>query len=128
MKKVVYRLQFRFEESNDKNENRNDKLNAILSSIEDIDSEEQINAPVNGSIIEIDGIDYKVSNKKYTFITEGDLVYYTTVVELSNEKIKKEKEKSEHDILLEKMRRMIGDSRYDKWGGSQDYYKFSKLR
>jgi hypothetical protein len=128
MKKVVYRLQFRFEESNDKNENRNDKLNAILSSIEDIDSEEQINAPVNGSIIEIDGIDYKVSNKKYTFITEGDLVYYTTVVELSNEKIKKEKEKSEHDILLEKMRRMIGDSRYDKWCGSQDYYKFSKLR
>jgi hypothetical protein len=124
MKKVVYRLQFRFEESNDKNENRNDKLNAILSSIEDIDSEEQINAPVNGSIIEIDGIDYKVSNKKYTFITEGDLVYYTTVVELSNEKIKKEKEKSEHDILLEKMRRMISDSRYDKWGGSQDYYKF----
>ena len=42
MKKVIYRLQFRFEETN-KSEMRDNKLNSILSSMEDIDTETQFN-------------------------------------------------------------------------------------
>jgi hypothetical protein len=42
MKKIFYRLKFRFEESNDKSDTRNDRLNSILSSMEDIDTENPI--------------------------------------------------------------------------------------
>lgn len=83
MKKVIYRLQFRFEETN-KTEMRDNKLNSILSSMEDIDTESPIQSPSNGTIIEIDGKDYEVKSKKISFVTEGDVVFYTTIVTLSN--------------------------------------------
>ena len=83
MKKVIYRLQFRFEETN-KSEMRDNKLNSILSSMEDIDTETPIQSPSNGSIIEIDGEDYEVISRKTAFTTEGDIVFYTTIITLSN--------------------------------------------
>ena len=83
MKKVIYRLQFRFEETN-KSEMRDNKLNSILSSMEDIDTETPIQSPSNGSIIEIDGEDYVVISRKTAFTTEGDIVFYTKIITLSN--------------------------------------------
>jgi alpha-acetolactate decarboxylase len=52
--------------------------------MEDIDTESPIQSPSNGTIIEIDGKDYEVKSKKISFVTEGDVVFYTTIVTLSN--------------------------------------------
>jgi hypothetical protein len=102
MKKVIYRLQFRFDETN-KSEMRDSKLNSILSSMEDIDTESPIQAPSNGTIIEVDGKDYEVKSKKISFVTEGDVVFYTTIINLTSE----DTGKKDYDAQLEKVMKLM---------------------
>lgn len=99
MKKVIYKLKFVFK-SFDTNQDRDDKLNSLLSKMEDIDTENPIISPNNGSIIVIDGEDYEVSSKKYSFVTEGDFVFYITIVELENIKAKHKLEKDKNEEYL----------------------------
>jgi uncharacterized protein YfdQ (DUF2303 family) len=120
MKKVIYRLQFRFEETN-KTEMRDNKLNSILSSMEDIDTESPIQSPSNGTIIEIDGKDYEVKSKKISFVTEGDVVFYTTIVILASEVKKKD-----YDEQLESIRKLMqgygSDKKKSKWDNYDDLF------
>ena len=117
MKKVIYRLQFRFEETN-KTEMRDNKLNSILSSMEDIDTESPIQSPSNGTIIEIDGKDYEVKSKKISFVSEGDVVFYTTIVILTSEVKKKD-----YDEQLESIRKLMqGDKKKSKWDNYDDLF------
>ena len=102
MKKVIYRLQFRFDETN-KSEMRDSKLNSILSSMEDIDTESPIQAPSNGTIIEVEGKDYEVKSKKISFVTEGDVVFYTTIINLTSE----DTGKKDYDTQLEEVRKLM---------------------
>ena len=113
MKKIVYRLKFRFEESNDKSDTRNDRLNSILSSMGDIDTENPINPPQKGSIIEVDGEAYEVTSQVYSFLTEGDMVFYTTIVGLVNVDAREKRKVSENDLILQRMRDMF-DNRKGK--------------
>jgi hypothetical protein len=114
MKKIVYRLKFRFEESNDKSDTRNDRLNSILSSMEDIDTENPIKPPQKGSIIEVDGEVYEVTSQTYSFLTEGDMVFYTTIVGLVNVNAREARQKSENDLMFQRMKDMLLDDRKGK--------------
>jgi hypothetical protein len=114
MKKIVYRLKFRFEESNDKSDTRNDRLNSILSSMEDIDTENPIKPPQKGSIIEVDGEVYEVTSQTYSFLTEGDMVFYTTIVGLVNVSAREARQKSENDLMFQRMKDMLLDDRKGK--------------
>jgi hypothetical protein len=109
MKKIVYRLKFRFEESNDKSDTRNDRLNSILSSMEDIDTENPIKPPQKGSLIEVDGEAYEVTSQSYSFLKEGDMVFYTTIVGLVNVSAREARQKSENDLVFQRMRDMLDD-------------------
>jgi hypothetical protein len=106
MKKIVYRLKFRFEEASDKTDTRNDRLNSILSSMEDIDTVNPITPPQKGSIIEVDGEKYEVASQAYSFLTEGDMVFYTTIVGLVNVDTREKIKQSEDDLLLQRMKDM----------------------
>ena len=125
MKKVIYRLQFRFDETN-KSEMRDSKLNSILSSMEDIDTESPIQAPSNGTIIEVDGKDYEVKSKKISFVTEGDVVFYTTIINLTSE----DTGKKDYDAQLEEVRKLMDNyksrkiykTKYGNEGG--DFFSF----
>ena len=103
MKNIVYRLQFRFEESSDKSETRNSRLTSILSSMEDIDTEKPIIYPNTGSIIEIDGEDFEIVSKKFSFIHEGNTVFYTTIISMVN--FKKKVDTDDYD----KMKKVLQD-------------------
>lgn len=85
MKKVIYRIQFKFEGKNT-SETRNNKLISLLSNIENIDTESPIIPPPTGSIIEIDGEEFEITSRRYSFVTEEDVVYYTTILILGNKK------------------------------------------
>ena len=125
MKKVIYRLQFRFDETN-KSEMRDSKLNSILSSMEDIDTESPIQAPSNGTIIEVEGKDYEVKSKKISFVTEGDVVFYTTIINLTSE----DTGKKDYDAQLEEVRKLMDNyksrkiykTKYGNEGG--DFFSF----
>jgi len=127
MKKVIYRLQFRFDETN-KTEMRDNKLNSILSSMEDIDTESPIQAPSNGTIIEIDGKDYEVKSKKISFVTEGDVVFYTTIINLTSE----DNSKKDYDVKLEEVRKLMDSYKSNKiyktrYGGGYDTGDFFSI-
>jgi hypothetical protein len=111
MKKVIYRLKFRFEESSEKTDTRNDRLNSILSSMEDIDTENPITPPQKGSIVEVDGEKYEVTSQAYSFLTEGDMVFYTTIVGLVNVDTRERRKQSENDLLLQRMKNMLENGR-----------------
>lgn len=102
MKGVRYRIQFRIEDSGDKSENRDNKIDAIFSSISNIDTTEKVDCPPTGSIIELDGVDYEIVSKKYSFLNEGDLVIFITIAG-----IMKANTKEESDLLYERMKSMI---------------------
>ena len=119
MKKIVYRLKFRFQESFDKATTRNDRLNSILSSMEDIDTENPIHPPSIGSTIEIDNEKYVVSTISYSFLTENDMVFYTTIVSLVNKYSKERKE--EKDQLMEKLQQIIDDGQWFDKNKSSDF-------
>lgn len=119
MKKIVYRLKFRFQESFDKATTRNDRLNSILSSMEDIDTENPIHPPSIGSTIEIDNEKYVVSTISYSFLTENDMVFYTTIVSLVNKYSKERKE--EKDQLMEKLQKIIDDGQWFDKNKSSDF-------
>ena len=74
MKNIVYRIQFRIEETGNKSLDRNEKLDSILSSMENIDTNQRITPPNIGSVIEIDGNDYVITGIKYSFYQENDYV------------------------------------------------------
>jgi len=112
MKKIVYRLKFRFQEGFDKETTRDDRLNSILSSMEDIDTENPIHPPGIGSTIEIDSEKYVVSTISYSFLTENDMVFYTTIVSLANKYAKAKRE--EHDQLMEKIKKIAGSGKWNK--------------
>ena len=86
MKNIIYRLKFIIEKSNDKSETRNNRLTAILSSMEDIDTQNPIPTPAINTIIEIDGEDFEVISKKVSFLNETDKVFYTTIIYLEKKK------------------------------------------
>ena len=54
--------------------------------------------------IEVDEQPYVVDSKKYSFMIEGDTVFYTTIIELSNPK-SNSKEDKEKEEIYEKLRR-----------------------
>lgn len=111
MKGVRYRIQFRIEDSGDKSENRDNKIDAIFSSISNIDTTEKVDCPPTGSIIELDGVDYEIVSKKYSFLNEGDLVIFITIAGIMKANTKQEmeykKRKEESDLLYERMKSMI---------------------
>ena len=111
MKGIRYRIQFRIEDSGEKSENRDSKIDAIFSSISNIDSSEKVECPSIGSIIELDGVDYEIVSKKYSFLNEGDLVIFITIAGImkasTKEEMESKKRKEESDILYEKMKSMI---------------------
>ena len=103
MKKVIYRIQFRFEDSGNKELDRDDKISSILSSMENIDTVDKISAPSKGSIIEVGGKDFEVTSIKYAFNVEGNNVINTTIVGLTSlEKV-------------EASRKLIGNKKGDDW-------------
>jgi len=111
MKKVVYRILFRIQSQNDLVIDRNEKLEFTLSSIENIETEEKINLPEIGSILEVDGEDYQITDFKYSFEQTDEIVYYNQIVEIIRAKTKEEREKenrkNQEDILFKKMRELI---------------------
>lgn len=90
MNTVKYRIEFRIEETIDKSKTRDSRIDAVFSSIQNIDTETKIEAPSVGSIIEIDGIDYEIVSRKYSFLNEGQFVIFSTIIGIINTKTKKE--------------------------------------
>lgn len=82
MKKVIYRLQFRFDDTGSVDKKRDIRLVSLFSDLENIDTEKPIIAPSKGTVVEVDGRDYIVMGTKTSFLTEGDIVFYTTIVTL----------------------------------------------
>ena len=129
MKKVVYRILFRIQSQNDLVIDRNEKLEFTLSSIENIETEEKINLPEIGSILEVDGEDYQITDFKYSFEQTDEIVYYNQIVEIIRAKTKEEREKenrkNQEDILFKKMRELILNND-NGWGrnfnSSSKYY------
>lgn len=101
MKNIVYRLKFIIEESQNKSETRDNRLTSILSTLEDIDTKEPISSPQVGSIIEIDSEEFIVSKKNFSFLNEGDIVFYTTLVYLKKSRKEEDPKKSTEDYLNE---------------------------
>ena len=125
MKNIIYRLQFRFENNGTTSEVRDSKLASILSSMEDIDTENQIPCPNTGSIIEIDGLDYEVSSKKFSFLNEGNSVFYTTIISLRSKLTQVVNNEDEG----EKLKRYITDYLSEKGSGKKygrgtDWYSY----
>ena len=83
MKKVIYRIQFRFESIGDIQKKRDSRIDSLLSSLDNIDTEKPIVAPFKGSVVEVDGTDYEVTGNKLQFLVEEDIVFYTTIVSLA---------------------------------------------
>jgi hypothetical protein len=83
MKKIIYRLQFRFESVGDVQKKRDSRIDSLLSSLDKIDTEKPIVAPFKGSVVEVDGTDYVVTENKLQFVVEEDIVFYTTIVSLT---------------------------------------------
>jgi hypothetical protein len=83
MKKVIYRIQFRFESIGDIQKKRDSRIDSLLSSLDNIDTEKPIVAPFKGSVVEVDGTDYEVTGNKLQFVVEEDIVFYTTIVSLT---------------------------------------------
>lgn len=83
MKKVIYRIQFRFESIGDIQKKRDSRIDSLLSSLDNIDTEKPIVAPFKGSVVEVDGADYEVTGNKLQFLVEEDIVFYTTIVSLA---------------------------------------------
>jgi hypothetical protein len=102
MKNIIYRLKFIIEESTDKSKTRNDRLTSLLSTLEDIDTEQPISAPHVNSIIEIDSEEFVVSKKNFSFLNEGDSVFYTTIVYLKKKEDPKPKEDTDYAELIKK--------------------------
>jgi len=124
MKKVIYRIQFRFEDSGNKELDRDDKISSILSSMENIDTNDKISAPAKGSIIEVGGKDFEVTSIKYAFNVEGNNVINTTIVGLTSvETSKKLKDKEDNDRIYEELKRMIDNNKK----GNNDYFKWSVI-
>lgn len=118
MKKVIYRIQFRFEDSGNKELDRDDKISSILSSMENIDTVDKISAPSKGSIIEVGGKDFEVTSIKYAFNVEGNNVINTTIVGLTSlEKVEDSRKstKESNDQLYAELKRMIGNKKGDDW-------------
>lgn len=80
MKKIIYRLIFKFNDSKDKSVNRDNRISSVLSDDNVIDTETQIKKPEIGSIIVIEDEDYKVSSIKQAYTTDEENVYNTTIV------------------------------------------------
>ena len=111
MKGVKYRIQFRIEDTGIKSENRDSRIDAIFSSIANIDTSEKVDSPSVGSIIELDGVDYEIVSKKYSFLNEGELVIFSTILGIMNaktkEELEKEKSKREQDLVYDRLKKMI---------------------
>lgn len=111
MKGIRYRIQFRIEDTGRVSENRDNRIDAIFSSIRNVDTNEKIDCPSVGSIIEIDEVDYEITSKKYSFLNEGDFVIFTTIVGIINAKTKEEIEKEirekEKDLTYERLKQLI---------------------
>lgn len=119
MKKVIYRLQFKIEDTSDIQSNRENKIISLLSTLDNIDTEKQINAPVKGTIIDIDGIDFIVDGTKISFLCEEDIVFYTTIV-LLKQKNKPVTNKLSHDDMLEYITNHVKyEQLYDKFYGKK---------
>ena len=80
-----------------------------------IDTNEKVDCPTIGSIIEIDSMDYEVVSRKYSFLNEGDFVIFTSIVGLVNAKTKqeidqrekREIEQREKDLAYERLMELI---------------------
>lgn len=82
---VKYRLKFKFERELDINLNRDNILNDVLSDTNNIVSDTPIRKPLDGEIIEISDIEYKVLNVKISFESKDEITYYDLNVLLKRE-------------------------------------------
>jgi hypothetical protein len=108
MKKIIYRIQFRFESIGDVQKKRDSRIDSLLSSLDKIDTEKPIVAPFKGSVVEVDGTDYVVTENKLQFVVEEEIVFYTTIVSLTPKDPKTVK-LSMSDI--EKLKKFVEDNR-----------------
>lgn len=122
MKKVIYRLQFRFDDTGSVDKKRDIRLASLFSDLENIDTEKPIIAPSKGTVVEVDGQDYIVMGSKTSFVTEENIVFYTTIVTLGVKEPVRRLDNSEY--LKEMLEQYIYEAKKDSWnGGSQKKYK-----
>jgi len=115
MKKVIYRLQFRFDDTGSIDKKRDIRLASLFSGLEDIDTENPIIIPSKGTVIEIDSQDYIVMGTKTSFLIEGDTVFYITIVILG---VKEPVRRFDNDEYLKDMINKYLNEGGDSWVGT----------
>lgn len=121
MKKVIYRLQFRFDDTGSVDKKRDIRLASLFSDLENIDTERPIIAPSKGTVVEVDNQDYLVMGTKTSFLTEGDIVFYTTIVTLGVKEPVRRTDNNEY--LKEILEQYLHESKKDSWNGGYPKYK-----
>lgn len=116
----VYKIKFEFEHSNNKIKKRNNSIQAILSELQDIESDTPIPYPDNGSTFTIGSTEYKALSHKFKIDIESDILYYqVTVMIKSCDEIKEE------EALAEEIKRdtaSLLSPKVNKNGGSDDWF------
>lgn len=113
MKKIGYRLQFKIRENGSKEEIRDNRIDDILS-IDIIETESPLTVPTKGSTLVVNDEDYITGDISYKYQTEGDMVYYTTIV-LIWKKIPELPNRDYREIIEEYLK-ISGHNRWDNRG------------
>lgn len=124
---IKYRLKFTFKKEDD-NINRENNLNSLLSEVDLIESDTPIRRLIDGEVVLLSNVEYRVLNTKIAFENDADITYYDFIVLLENieEANRREKEECERR-MKEEIAKKLEEERYKyKSKKKSDYESYIK--
>lgn len=115
----IYKIKFEIDASDNASISRDQNILAILSELQDIESDTPMPFPTDGSNFIMGKDEFKVISHKYSFNVDGDIFYYQTILKVKSlsqiEEDRKKRKKLDDQDLIFKLKQLAGDSSKNKW-------------